>query len=365
MQKSLLSATCTLFCASSIWAQVAVQSLDIHLRNGQIHSYALADIDSITPSAENSVQRNKWYHTLENPGIADYLRDFEYDAEDYSYHHLFDYRGEPYLDARQDWPYGVTLGDTTYYNLIPGKSYTLNYIQGESQYAVRVNTLGQLRMIKAEGADNMRDLGGWPTADGHRVRYGRLYRGTELNTTLSPNHSALRSSHKLTTSDQKMMLDLLGIRADLDLRSSSEVPTPGLSALGDTIAYAHVPIDYKNVSTANNLPLVGQCLRFIIEQLRADHPIYIHCIWGADRTGALCMLLEGLLGVSQSDLDKDYEITSFAGNTRYRNNTYYYRTLSDVRKMPGDSLQQKFRLWWLQTGVTEAELDEFTALMVE
>lgn len=362
---------CALLPAMGAWAQTSFQTLVVNTTDGQVHTYAVDHVDSLTFTTEPSVQQQKWYHMLENPGVADYLRDFAYDATDYTYHRLFDYRGEPYLDARQDWPYGVTLGDTTYYNLIPGRSYTLQYVPSPSDVGaaiepprqVTIHTLGQLRQIRTEGIDNVRDLGGWPTADGGHVAYARLYRGTELNTCLSPTNAQLRSPHRLTAADVRLLREELGIGAELDLRALSEIPTPGLSALGPDIAYAQYPISYTDVASAGNQALLVSCLHFISEQLSLGQAVYIHCIWGADRTGALCMLLEGLLGVSQSDLDKDYELTSFGGNTRYRTNSNYRHALQSVLSKPGETQQKKFRTWWLDAGATDAELDKFLQLM--
>lgn len=356
-------ATCALLSAMGARAQVAYRSVVINASNGETYTFGINQVDSITFSPEPSVQHSKWYHCIENPGVADYLREFEYDPEDYTYHHLFEYRGEPYLDARQDWPYGVTLGDTTYYNLIPNQTYHLAYISEYGTKWIDIQTLGQLRMIRTDGLDNVRDLGGWPTADGQSLRYGQLFRGTELNTCKSYNAETMHSRHTITSSDLKLFRQQLGIRAELDLRSTSEIPAAKESPLGKDIAYANYAISYTNISSVDNQILIVHCLRFIIDNLRNNRPVYIHCVWGADRTGVLCMLLEGLLGVSQSNLDKDFEITSFCGNTRYRNNDNYTRALRQVKKMPGQNLQEQFRNWWLQAGATAAELDEFCEAM--
>ena len=302
---------------------------------------------------------------LENPGIADYLRDFEYDPTDYSYHRLFEYRGEPYLDQRQDWPYGVTLGDTTYYNLIPGRTYTLQSSKDGVLTPITIHTLGQLRMIRAEGIDNVRDLGGWPTSSGKHIRYGLLYRGVEMNTAYSPVPDYAQSAHCLTEKDRRILREDLGIRAELDLRKYEENPSKGYSALGRDIVYANYNINYGEISSAENQAMLLSCFRFIAEQIGAGRPTYIHCIWGADRTGLLCMLLEGLLGVSQSNLDKDYELTSFTGNTRYRNETSYQSVLKKIVAMDGRTLQEKFRNCWKGFGATDAELDKFIEMMTE
>ena len=243
MRSIFIIATCALL-STGAWAQVVFNSVSVRTRDGQIHNYAIERVDSITFDTVRSVQANKWYHMLENPGIADYLRDFEYDPTDYSYHRLFDYRGEPYLDQRQDWPYGVTLGDTTYYNLIPGRTYTLQSREDGVLTPVTIHTLGQLRMIRAEGIDNVRDLGGWPTTSGKRIRYGLLYRGVEMNTAYSPVPNYAQSAHCLTDEDRRILREDLGIRAELDLRKEKENPSIGYSALGRDIVYANLNIKF-------------------------------------------------------------------------------------------------------------------------
>lgn len=349
MNRFLIIASCAFF-FSEVWAQEVFNSVVVHTHEGQVHTYSITEVDSISVSPELNVQRCKWYHTLESPGIADYLRDFEYDANDYSYHRIFDYRGEPYLDKRQDWPYGVTLGDSTYYNLIPGRTYTLNYWHQGVSKPTKIQTLGQLRQIKLQNIRNVRDMGGWPTLNGKHLKYGLLYRGPQLNET--------------SMNDRELMRNLLEVRAELDLRNTNET-TRNSSILGDDIVYARYNLDYSNPNSESNKPLYINCLRFIISNLRENRPVYLHCVYGADRTGLMAMLLEGLLGVSQSDMDKDYELTSFSGNTRYRTNTNYRKGLTMVLLYTGSDTQEKFRKWWLSIGATEAELDEFIELMTE
>ena len=50
-----------------------------------------------------------------------------------------------------------------------------------------------------------------------------------------------------------------------------------------------------------------------------NYPVFYHCNAGADRTGTLTFLINGLLGVSYEDLTKDFELTSFSeAGARYR-----------------------------------------------
>lgn len=364
MRKTIITISCALLCCGA-WAQEIFNSVVVRQTDGHVATFSLQQVESISVSTQPATQQNKWFWMLESPGIADYLRDFDYNPRNYSYHNIFNYRGEPYLDEHQDWPYGVTLGDTTYYNLIPGRRYQLSPLEnGRLTDPLTIQTLGQLRLIRTESIDNVRDLGGWPTGNGHHVKYGCLYRGTELNTMLSPNYTALHSPHQLSVNDRNILRHELGIGAELDLRGNGEIPSTG-SPLGEDIVYKQCNISYTNIDTSDNRLALLQCFQFLLNQLRAQHGIYIHCVWGADRTGMLCLFIEGLLGMKQSDLDKEYELTSFTGNSRFRTNNYYQSALNIVLSRPGNTLQQKFRSWWLECGATEPELDEFVLLLTE
>lgn len=81
--------------------------------------------------------------------------------------------------------------------------------------------------------------------------------------------------------------------------------------------------------------------------------VYLHCVGGADRTGTLAFLIEALVGVSESDLSKDYELTSFDGShTRRRsdpgqgNTEYILKYLINyLRQFEGSTINEKVVNW--------------------
>ena len=87
------------------------------------------------------------------------------------------------------------------------------------------------------------------------------------------------------------------------------------------VEYLKLPVE-KNMGrgTGNTEELYQQAIRCIIGWLGEGKTVYFHCAEGADRTGTLAFLIEALLGVSESDLSKDYELTTFWGRSvRLRN----------------------------------------------
>ena len=93
----------------------------------------------------------------------------------------------------------------------------------------------------------------------------------------------------------------------------------------------------------------------------ANYPIYMHCWGGADRTGTVAFILEGLCGVSETDLAIDYELTSFAiFGLRTRTNRgqeTYADIVARIKTYPGATLAEKFAAYAHETlGLTDAEI---------
>ena len=200
--------------------------------------------------------------------------------------------------------------DTTFaeiYNLVPGVKYYYNVLDGEGKVleSSTVTPVGPMRMIYGV-AENFRDLGGWATDGGH-IAYGRLYRGARL-------------SRRMSDRAKDIFRNDLGIDVEIDLRGIKESEAR-VGPVIDGIEYYKFPVE-KNLGrgTGNTQELYQQAIRSIIGWLGEGKTIYFHCAGGADRTGTLAFLIEALVGVSESDLSKDYEITTFAGpNKRLRN----------------------------------------------
>ena len=194
------------------------------------------------------------------------------------------------------------------YNLVPGVKYFYKVLDGDGKVLASAGftPVGPLRMI-AGVASNMRDLGGWK-ADGGHIAYGKLFRGAAL------------SSRRTTERAKEIFKDDLGISVDLDLRGIKESEA-NVGPVVEGVEYIKFPVE-KNLGrgTGNTQELYQQAIRAIIGYLGEGRAVYFHCAGGADRTGTLGFLIEALLGVSESDMSKDYEITTFAGpNTRLRN----------------------------------------------
>lgn len=252
------------------------------------------------------------------------------------------------------------------YNLLPG--YTYYYYIGTSkaqqgQFVVD----GSLRMIYVgNNVYNVRDLGGKKTQDGRYVKYGKIFRSGELN-----------GGYKATTEELSTM-KAVGVGAEIDLRGEIDNSGAGTSAYGFKrgTTYYYVGGDHYIADEATKLAngdaeskkFWKEELLFTFENLKAGRGINFHCRIGADRTGCLGMLLEGLLGVTESDLIRDYETTSFstAAGTRIKHNTFdtglnYIKNLIPA----GGNLRDGFDKYVVNTlGIKKALIEEYRELML-
>lgn len=112
-----------------------------------------------------------------------------------------------------------------------------------------------------------------------------------------------------------------------------------------------------------------------MQSLRDGKKVVFHCNYGADRTGSFAFMLEGLLGVSESDMAKDYEMTSYTYDGRYRNGDtseyeyYYKRLVNEIKtnntKYPGNTFSEKIESMARGFGISQQDIDDFRALMIE
>jgi len=179
---------------------------------------------------------------------------------------------------------------------------------------------GLPRVIALEGCSNLRDLGGYRTADGRRVRMGQAYRSGSLA--------------NLTDADMARF-GALGIRTVCDLRGVRESErAPSRLPGADTPEVVPLPIE----------PRVGASLRDLLRREEAtgedtyallqaaysayagEHlpryralfalllegrlPLLFHCSAGKDRTGFGAALLLTALGVPRETVLADYLATN-------------------------------------------------------
>lgn len=306
--------------------------------------------------------------------VQAYLDEVDYNPADYSASRIKDYAPSVYSTdnslpvgasvsvpagelARDGYGQTVTAGMVTLYNDEPMRPTPYTVREGATVKAVgTLRPSSRLRQIKSGYASNVRDLGGW-TCDGGTVKYGKLFRGG-----------------KVTSADREVMVNQLGIRHDLDLRGASNEGLTS-SPLGDEVGYTVVNGDAIQFTIRAGADVWKQFLRCVFDCVKNDDPVYIHCAMGRDRTGSVACIIEALLGMSQSDIDKDYELTCFADNANSAN--YALRTkatwggssgglISMINALTvGSTFSAKVINWVASLGFTAQEIADFRAAMID
>lgn len=250
----------------------------------------------------------------------------------------------------------IAAGTQTIYNLIPHKAKFCVEKDGEIASIGELTPTGARRFIRGSGVNNydlnMRDLGGL-TCDGGTIKYGKIIRGGAVYT---GDAETVRILH-----------DEVGIRAELDLIGGYLGYTT--SPIGSDVDFCCPTADgtawiYYDISKKTSM---RQAFRFIFDSVKRNRMLYYHCQQGADRTGTLSVLIEGLLGVPQNQIDVDYELTSFSsdGNgLRKRNGAAYKSFITQtINNLPGSTFRDKIVHYIASLGFTADEINDFRGAM--
>ena len=227
------------------------------------------------------------------------------------------------------------------------------------------------RWIKTEGrVDNIRDLGGWRTVDGLRVKQGLVFRGQGLNDNSVTGE--IKGRNRLYLEDVEYLTRTLGIKTDLDLRSSQETAGMETSPLGKGVNFVHVSSQsYKGVFTAEGMKTMAKNVTLFADE--KNYPVYFHCIAGADRTGSLAYVLLGILGVPEHDALVEWEHTFYPKMPDFRKgfSKNYWRREQHLRnglKRYGGknaTFKERAELYLKDCGVTDAEIAKIRSIMLE
>ena len=171
--------------------------------------------------------------------------------------------------------------------------------------------------VPLSGTSNFRDLGGYRTADGKRVRRGMVFRSAALVS--------------LTSEDEQTLAEL-GLRTVCDFRGTRERASSVTQVPGATVL--SLPIEPVVGASLRDLlhtkQATGEALESVLRQgyrgyalagtlqyramldrlIEGDTPLLFHCTAGKDRTGYGAAMLLTVLGVPWEQVVADFEATN-------------------------------------------------------
>ena len=256
-------------------------------------------------------------------------------------------------------------GTADFYNLLPNTTYYYKVLaRDEDNTLIKSNvasftTEDAPRFLYVENLINARDIGGYTGLDGKRIKYGMVYRGSELDGKVEP-------TYKLNESGKEVMLDELFISYDMDLRGNRSVAP----ALGEDVPRDFFTMRYySEIFQDKNKAVMGQIMKEFAKP--ENYPIYVHCTYGADRTGTVCFLLEALLGAEKEDLLLEYTLTGFAfphvslDRTDATNPPKFLQFVKDFEALAGDTYAEKAETYCKSVGLTDNEIASIRSLLLE
>jgi protein-tyrosine phosphatase len=167
------------------------------------------------------------------------------------------------------------------------------------------------RHIPLEAVHNLRDLGGYPTADGGTTRWGVAYRADGVYRATDQDRQALAAL------DLGVIIDLrtdaeLEERGTLRLEGVRFLHAPVLTATWADLDGMHDvdPVEFLVARTEEMLESGASQFARIFDALSGDAPALFHCAAGKDRTGIVAALVLSSLGVADDVIATDYALTA-------------------------------------------------------
>lgn len=160
------------------------------------------------------------------------------------------------------------------------------------------------RWVLLDGAQNTRDIGGYPTRDGGTVRRGVVFRSGTLSHVTERGCATFRD---------------LGVATVVDFRNRlSPLPLFDGDVLGIQLAASvyGFPVSFPSRGPETGRYLLGlrknadafrKTFKLLADPQRL--PLMYHCAAGTDRTGVMTALLLTLLGVDRETVLRDFRLS--------------------------------------------------------
>ncbi|NND67093.1 MAG: tyrosine-protein phosphatase [Halioglobus sp.] len=176
------------------------------------------------------------------------------------------------------------------------------------------------RQLPLEGAPNFRDLGGYVTEEGGRLKWGKLYRSSKLSELTDDDLGRVRRLGLTLVCDFRQ-----AVEQELDPTHLGEDHTHILASLpvmpgssqnfienlhNGIIVVDNVSefmVDMNRDFVHSQMPRYAEMFQLL---LAGEQQVLIHCASGKDRTGIGSALILDVLGVPEDAIVDDYMLTN-------------------------------------------------------
>jgi protein-tyrosine phosphatase len=206
----------------------------------------------------------------------------------------------------------------------------------------------QNRLLPLEGLYNVRDLGGYPAADGRQVRWGLFYRAGDL--------------HGITDGDRAVLTGLnlktiVDFRGDQEKKQAPDDPLPTVVLTRELAIEAGNMLDLGRVERGiSGEALMEELYSLLASEARDKYreffelladprnmPLLFHCSAGKDRTGLAAALILSALGVNRETVYADYMLSARCLEGKYTGWLAASPHLAPVVSVRSNYLEAAFR----------------------
>ena len=178
---------------------------------------------------------------------------------------------------------------------------------------------GAVRLLPLEGGRNFRDLGGYATEDGRRVRWGRVYRSGVMTNLTAEDYAYLASLDIATICDYRSEQErheepTRWAAGQVDYVTFPDLATPAgssfLGALRNPDATPQLVADAMAAGYAQLAKDHAGAFGAMFDRLASGEiPLAFNCSAGKDRAGISAALLLTALGVPRATVVADYALS--------------------------------------------------------
>lgn len=216
-----------------------------------------------------------------------------------------------------------------------------------------------LRNLDCNKVRNFRDMGGYTTDNGEKVRQGLIFRSGRM----SENYTGM---NLLKADAIYALTNHLKIKTEIDLRKTENKENGDVkeSPIGSHVNYFSIPCESSD-SDPYTKNLVSMRKVFEVFGNKENYPIDFHCSIGTDRTGCIAFLIEALLGMRVEDIYKDYLFSNFFEVVSPRKPETIDNFMGLVNKCAGNNLKEKAENYALNLGIAQETINTIREVMLE